>query len=124
MTTIQCWRLKLATANEANSSEHWTAKHRRHKKQKMAIKRAFLIDRPQITTPLRIVLTRIAPRELDGHDNLPASLKWIVDSIAAWFYPGKAAGRADDSKEIKWEYKQEKGSKPREYGLRIEMIKE
>lgn len=123
MKTIQFWRLKTVIANEANSSEHFMVKSNRHKKQKKDIKKAFLADRPTLQLPFHIVLTRIAPRELDAHDNLPLSMKWIVDSIADYFFPGKKAGRADDTKEITWEYKQEKGQ-PKEYGLRIEMIKD
>ncbi len=124
MKTIQTWRLNLKIANEANSSEHWAKKAKRHKVQKIYIKRAFLAERPEITTPLTIVLTRIAPRELDCMENLPMSMKWATDACAEWFFPGLAPGRADSTDKIKWEYKQEKGDKPHEYGLRIEMIKD
>ncbi len=123
MVSIKTWRLNIKIANEANSSEHWTVKAKRHKKQKIALKKAFLVDKPDFMPPFQCVLTRIAPRELDKHDNLPSSMKWIVDAIADYFFPKQAAGRADDTKEIKWEYKQERG-KVREYGLRIEIIKE
>ncbi len=123
MKSVQTWRLNIKIANEANSSEHWSVKYNRHKKQKMAIKRAFLVENPTIYPPFLVVLTRIAPRELDFRENLPMSFKWIVDALFDWFYPGQAPGRADDTTEITCQFKQEKGSKPREYGLRIEMIK-
>jgi hypothetical protein len=122
VTSIQIWRLNIKIANEANSTEHWAVKAKRHKKQKMAIKRAFLTERPSIQLPLRVVMTRIASRELDVHDNLKMSMKWAIDSICEWFYPGLAPGRADGMGGIRFEFKQEKGSKPKEYGLRIEMI--
>ncbi|HEX4374911.1 MAG TPA: hypothetical protein VHZ50_16520 [Puia sp.] len=123
MKTIQCWRLKTEIANEANSTEYWAKKNARHKQQKISIKKAFLIDKPIMKPPFTCILTRIAPRQLDFRDNLPMSMKWVFDAICDWFYPGKAAGRADDTKEITCEYKQEKG-RVREYGLRIEIIKE
>lgn len=123
MKTIWHWHLPLKTASEANSSEHWTKKAKRHKLQKMKVKAVLLSERPQITIPCAIRLTRIAPRELDAHDNLRVSMKYIADALAEYLIPGKAAGRADDCKEITWQYKQEKGN-PREYGVRIEIIKE
>lgn len=123
MKTIQCWLINVRVHNEANSSDHWSKKHHRHRKQQSAIKREFLKERPTIQPPFNVILTRISPRKLDEHDNLPISMKWVVDAIANWFYPGKAAGRADDTSEIKWEYKQEKG-KAKEYGLRIEIVKD
>lgn len=122
MKTIITWRLPIKIANEANSSEHWTKKGKRHQIQKKWIKAYFLKDRPSIFPPCEVILTRIAPRELDAHDNLKTSLKWIVDEIAAQLTGNHVPGRADDNKEIKWEYQQEKG-KPKEYGLRIELIK-
>lgn len=121
--TIQCWRLNLTIANEANSSEHWAVKARRHRQQKSRIRAAFLEDKPKIEIPCKCVLTRIAPRELDSHDNLRISLKWVVDAIAAELTGNHVPGRADENTGITWEYKQERG-KVREYGLRIELIKE
>lgn len=123
MLTVITWRLPIKIANESNSSEHWTKKAKRHRLQKARIKAVFNKDKPPITIPCTVVLTRISPRQLDGHDNLPMSLKWVTDSIAENLIPGKAVGRADDSKEITWKYKQEKG-KPNEYAVRIEILKE
>lgn len=57
---------------------------------------------------------------LDEGDNLPMSMKYFKDAIADWFYPGLAAGRADDNKSLKWFFKQEKG-KVKEYGLKVEI---
>ena len=120
---IVSWQLPIKTARESNSSEHWAKKAKRHRLQKIKIKSAFLKDRPQIEIPCHVILTRISPRSLDCHDNLPMSFKWIVDSICDYIFPGMAAGRADDSKEITWEYRQEKG-KVREYAIKIEIFKE
>lgn len=123
MKTVWNWHLPLKTASEANSSEHWTKKAKRHKLQKQKIKAILLKERPPITIPCAIVLTRISPRELDSHDNLPMSLKYCADALAEYLVPGKAVGRADDCKEIVWAYKQEKGG-VREYAIRIEISSE
>jgi|SRR6185437_9029899 hypothetical protein len=123
MKTIVNWQLPIKTASESNSSEHWTVKRKRHKIQQGWVNMVFLQDKPIVEIPCNIVVTRIAPRSLDSHDNLPMSLKWICDSIADNIFPGKAAGRADDCKDIKWEYRQKKG-KPREYAVEIEIQRE
>jgi len=120
MKTIWCWQSTLKTAIESNSTEHWAQKAKRHKKQKNAIKKIFMVERPKINLPCKITLTRIAPRELDAHDGLAMSFKWVSDAIAEYIIPGKAAGRADDSKEIQWAFKQKKGG-VREYGILIEV---
>lgn len=120
MKTVIFWNLPIRTVSEANCSEHWTVKHKRHKLQKRWIKTAFLKERPQITLPARVVLTRLAPNELDFHDNLPMSLKYIVDSIAEQLTGDFVPGRADSDKRITWEYKQQKG-KPKQYSVNIEI---
>ncbi len=113
---------KNFVVSEVNkSNEHWTKKKERHDKQKFLIKTFFNIwsvssaleeaalqfkDLDQ-EPAYRIHMTRISPRALD-EDNLVSAFKWIKDAIADVFYPGKAAGRADDSKNLKWEYHQEK----------------
>lgn len=120
MTTVISWQLPIKIANEANSSDHWTKKGKRHKIQKRRIKAEFLKERPKITLPCTVILTRIAPRELDEHDNLPISFKWIYDSICDNIIPGLKPGRADSDERIKVIYKQEKG-KVREYAIKIEI---
>jgi len=66
-------------------------------------------DRPEITLPCKIVLTRVSPRSLDT-DNLPCAFKWIRDAIADLIIPGLAPGRADGDELIEWVYEQEKQS--------------
>ena len=108
----------IKIVSEGNIHEsHWKA-YARHKKQKALIQAYLLRDRPQITLPCKIYLTRIAPRKLDAHDNLRFSLKWVVDALASYIFPGKKAGRADDSPLIEWIYDQKKGL-PKEYALEI-----
>lgn len=124
MKIISSWTIpRMKILSEGNLSQIYWKKSARHKIQKGMVKAYFLKEKPAIELPCIIRLTRVAPRKLDEHDNLPYSMKWIVDSLADCIIPGKQAGRADDCKEITWIYSQEKG-KPREYALRIEIIKE
>jgi hypothetical protein len=120
MKTIINWQLPIKTASESNCSEHYHVKTKRHILQKRWVKTAFKKEKPKINLPCKITLTRIAPRSLDSHDNLPMSLKWVADAIAENIIPGKAAGRADDSKELTWEYRQKRGG-PRQYAVVIEI---
>jgi hypothetical protein len=123
MKTIVSWQLPIKTASEANSSEHWTKKAKRRRLQKQWIKAVYHRDRPQIALPATVALTRIAPRSLDVQDNLPMAFKGIVDALAEMITGNFVPGRADDCKDITWEYHQEKG-KPREYAVRIEILKD
>lgn len=143
MKTVVNWQLPIKTASEANKRskivikkyrmkdgselkikkrkvEHWREANKRHQEQKEQVKRVYHLHNPQIKLPAHIILTRISPRVLDAKDNLPMSLKWVSDAIADCIFPGQAAGRADDSKELTWEFHQEKG-KVREYAVRIEI---
>lgn len=123
MTTLITWHLPIKIANEANSSEPWMKKAKRHRLQKRRIKEQFLFDKPEIPLPLKVILTRIAPRELDSHDNLRVAMKWIVDAIAAELTGNYVPGRADSDKRIQWEFKQKKGN-VREYALCVEFVKD
>lgn len=123
MKTIIFWHLPIKIANEANSTEHWTKKSRRHKIQKQRIKVEFLKEKPNIKLPCTCTLTRIAPRELDDHDNLRTSLKWVVDAIASELTGNHIPGRADSNKNITWIFKQKKGG-VREYGLGVEFFQQ
>lgn len=134
MKTIATWYIeRLRTVSEANSSENRWVKAKRHKIQKGKVKVAMRTQRPLANLPehrddnsdithcnIRVIVTRIAPRSLDCQDNLPCSLKYVVDSIAEELTGDYRPGRADGADWIKWEYKQEKG-KPKEYAVRIEI---
>jgi hypothetical protein len=66
-------------------------------------------------------MTRIAPRELDIHDNLPSAFKYVLDSICDFIVPGLKPGRADGRNEIaSIEYFQRKGGN-KQYGLEVEI---
>lgn len=118
MQKIIEWHLPIKTVSEANSSEHWTKKHKRHKAQQWAIWIEFTKIENKIPLPCYVKLTRVSPRFLDIGDNLPCAFKWIKDSIATHLTGISAYGRADDCKEITWEYDQEKG-KPQSVKVEI-----
>ena len=146
MKTMWSWRLPILTTSEANTStklvikkvvqadgsisivkkrksETWHDKSRRHRDQKEQVSRTLNREKPPIGLPCTVILTRISPRCLDADDNLRVSMKWIKDAVADYLIPGKQPGRADDSKEIKWEYRQTKGL-IKENGVIIELIKD
>lgn len=110
------WILRIHTVSEANLIEHWSKKHKRHKKQKQAISMAFILYKPAVKLPCIIKLSRLSPRLLDS-DNLQFSFKWIRDEIANQLIPGLKAGRADDDPNLTWQYDQEKS---KEKAIKVE----
>lgn len=108
MKLVNRCTLPIKTISEANSSEHWTKKNKRHQLQKWCIKVAFLGWDFDQSGKYHIKMIRISPRFLDD-DNLVSAFKHIRDSIAENLRPGKAAGQADNDKSLSWECSQEKG---------------
>lgn len=105
--------LPIKTVSEANTRCHY---YRRHKRTKRQRKDAGLLIRAMLgmmKLPLRITLTRIAPRKLDG-DNLASSLKAVRDGIA----DGLGLKDDKDSDKLIWSYSQRPGS-PGEYGVEV-----
>lgn len=103
------WEFPLETTSEANSREHWHKKAVRHTKQKDIVKLCLRSKIKQITLPCHIKLTRIAPRSLDAHDNLPMSMKFILDATCELLLPNLPAGKADADPRLSFSYAQEKG---------------
>lgn len=112
--------LPIRTVSEANSSEHWTKKAKRHKHQKKIVWLTLHQQKPKISLPCNIILTRIAPRHLDKDQNLPMCFKWISDAICEYIHPGLAVGRADSDERIGFVFAQCKGE-PKTYGIKIEI---
>ncbi len=112
------FRLPIEILSEANSSEHWTKKAKRHKNQKLIIWAYLHNTKPEQKLPCHIILTRLSPRKLDD-DNLVSGFKYVRDQIADYFIPGKRPGFADSDNRLTWEYKQE-ASKLKE--IQIEFI--
>jgi hypothetical protein len=104
-----------------NSITHWRQIHNIKKKHQKTIRCLRLRDKPKLQTPALIALTRIAPREYD-YDNLVMAFKPIRDILASLFFPEKAPGHADASKDLTWQYLQEKGSL-RQYSIKITISK-
>jgi hypothetical protein len=116
---IKEWNLPILTVSEANSSEHWTKKHKRHRIQKGWVSAAMRSESKEIDLPCHIKLTRLAPRILDKDDNLPMAFKFIKDQISDELIPGKAAGLADDDPRLSWSYDQQKS---KEKSVKIEIF--
>lgn len=92
--------LPLLTVSEANCMEHWTKKHKRHQFQKKCIYYALKRHSNDIVTPCNIKLVRLAPHKLDKHDNLPMSMKYVVDAICAVISGDFRPGKADDNEKM------------------------
>ena len=88
--------LPLRTVSECNSTEHWHKKAVRHSTQKSLVKFALKDHCNKVILPCQLTLIRYAPRRLDKHDNLPMSMKWIVDAVCESITGIRRAGRADD----------------------------
>ena len=124
------WTIPLKTVSEANCSEHWTKKAKRHRQQQFFIRCLFNVDGNVLRPPCEVKMIRVGPRYLDKEENLPCALKWVKDEIADCLQPDKVKtyvdkkgkirkikGRTDDNPEITWLYDQEKGKT----GIRIEI---
>jgi hypothetical protein len=112
-------RLPIRTVSEANNFEHWTKKHKRHKEQKRAVALALNPHKAEIKLPCHIKITRVAPRKLDRWDNLPMSVKYILDTCCAIITGDFRPGRADDDERITVSYEQETNS---EYYVILEFV--
>lgn len=113
-------KLPIKTVSESNVFEHWTKRSKRHKNQKNQIADYWKEFKPVINLPAKVVCVRVAPRKLDGKDNLPMSFKYLTDAIAECLTGDYVPGRADSDERITWDFKQEKGN-VREYAIRIEI---
>jgi hypothetical protein len=109
----------VKTVSEANCSQHWVKKKKRHDIQKKSIWAFFKRDRPKIPFPCRIKLTRLGKKILDD-DNLPVSMKYIRDAIADQIFPGLAPGQADNDKRLSWEYNQQIS---KDYGVLVQFFR-
>lgn len=112
-------RVPLRIQSAANLREHWAAKARRVKAERDAVCLTWLAMGNGLVPVLRadqratVALTRIAPRALDGHDNLRSALKPCVDEIA------RCLGLTSDADpRVTWLYDQRRG-KVREYAVEV-----
>jgi hypothetical protein len=107
----------IVLINEGNARDHWAVKHKRNKRQQKIITLTWKADRPEITLPCTVTLTKIGLRDWD-EDNLIYSFKAIRDIIADLILPGKAPGQADGDKRFTWKYAQRK---EKIYGVEIDI---
>lgn len=123
--------ISLQTISELNSREHWSKKHKLHKKQQLLTRFALQNHAKRaITLPCRVVLTRLSSRLLDD-DNLVGAFKYIRDEVAFFLFPEKSyyiqnkgkqvlmKGLADDDKRVTWEYEQKKNKGEQQVQIQI-----
>lgn len=109
--------LPIRTVSELNCSEGWRKKHERHKMQKRTVSLGLSPVREKIPGPCHVHLVRYAPRKLNAHDNLPGSMKYIVDACCAIITGDFRPGRADDDERFTFSYDQVVCS---QYGVKVE----
>lgn len=103
--------LPLRTVSESNARGHWGGRATRTKGHRTTCALAL---GPQVSThslPVRVLMTRIAPRALDD-DNLRGALKACRDGVA------DALGVDDRDPRVMWSYDQKRG-RPGEYAVEI-----
>jgi hypothetical protein len=116
ITLSEAQTIAVKKKNGKYTTEHWTAKHKRHKKQKNAVYWAYLEVRSFIRYPCTITFIRYAPKTLDKHDNLPMSMKWICDALCAEITGEHRPGLADNFEGLTIKYDQVKS---KVYGVKI-----
>ena len=99
-----------------NRAEQWYDRYKRSKKEKKVTKLRLLGKTSNVKLPVLIEFTRLAPRMLDAHDNLPGSLKHVIDAVCEVITGDSRPGRADGHKDISIKINQEKSKK---YKVRI-----
>jgi hypothetical protein len=90
--------LPLRTESRANARWHWGTSAEHSKKHRQAAhlvcKGRGALLRSWLKGGLVVRVVRVAPRALDGHDNLGAALKPIIDGVA------DALGVADNDERV------------------------
>lgn len=109
--------LPLVTVSEANCSEFWKTQNDRHQAQKAIVAMILNPVKDRVKLPCHIKLSRLAPRKLDKADNLPTSMKYILDACCAIITGDFRPGRADSDERISVSYDQKKSSA---YGVEVE----
>jgi len=106
--------IEMKIVSLANMRLHWAAKARLVKSQRQKTFNVLASVAAPPAPPCTIVLTRVAPRALDG-DNLQSGFKAVRDGVADWL------GVDDGSKLVEWQYKQ-RSSSVKVYKVEIEVI--
>ena len=111
-------RMNMKIVSVANMRLHWAIKaklakdHRTRTRMSLAaVAQSSGLD----MLPATVVLTRVAPRRLDG-DNLQSGFKAVRDGVADWL------GVDDGNSLVDWQYAQRSG-RSGEYAVEIEVIR-
>ena len=115
-TYSEAQTIAVKKKNGKYTTEHWTAAHRRHKKQKNLVFWSYLEVKEFVKYPCTITFIRYAPNKLDKHDNLPMSMKWICDAICAEITGEHRPGLADNFEGLIIKYDQVVS---KQYGVKI-----
>lgn len=115
-TYSEAQTIAVKKKNGKYTTEHWTAKHKRHKKQKNAIFWAYMEVRQFVKYPCILTFVRYAPKMLDAHDNLPMAMKWICDALCAEITGEHRPGLADNFQGLTIKYDQVKS---KNYAVKI-----
>lgn len=110
MTEPISFTIPITTKSMSNARLHWRAKAKETASQRRATAYRTPPTLKALGPLLTVVLTRIAPRQLDD-DNLRGALKAVRDQVAC------ALGVDDRSRLVSWEYGQESG----EASVRVEV---
>jgi hypothetical protein len=106
--------MDMKIVSMANVRMHWAVKAKLVKSQRQKAFNALASVAAPPALPCTIVLTRVAPRALDG-DNLQSGFKAVRDGVADWL------GVDDRSKQVEWQYRQRPGT-VKTYKVEIEVI--
>ncbi|MFA7291879.1 MAG: hypothetical protein WC023_06480 [Rhodocyclaceae bacterium] len=105
--------LPLKTVSLLNMREHFRVAATRKALHRRTVQLMFKgKERP--TLPATVTLTRLSPGTLDAHDNLPSSMKHIVDGLADWLDVDDADPR------VRWVYAQQKSQRGK-FGVIVEV---
>ena len=111
-------RMNMKIVSVANLRMHWAVKAKLVRDQRtrtrMSLNAAAQSSGAEML-PVTVVLTRVAPRRLDG-DNLQSGFKAVRDGVADWL------GLDDGNGLIDWQYAQRSG-KAGEYAVEVEVIR-
>lgn len=108
--------LPIRTRTLGNSRRHWRFDWKAAKEQREAVALVLRCQQPGAKVPrfpVRVKLTRIAPRPLDAFGNLHSSFKAIVDGIAD-FYMVK-------DNDPRWVFAEPAQERAKRYAVRIEL---
>ena len=114
------FQVPIHTISEANCSEHWSKRHKRHVQQQLLVRMAYAKFCTETPLPCVVTLIRLSPRILDD-DNLQMAFKYIRDELSECIIPGarktyidgrgkvrNIKGRVDSDPRITWRYEQRK----------------